>query len=198
VSVSSSWMGRLKKIVLFGTVIGCRAAAADAPKNFPESAGSERAAVATVQIAKSDSDSLKCRILSSTGDADADKSACYAANPRALAKPQTLPVWIIPPRPVDFVSASSKVGENMIRISDYPERSLQKNEQGRVVIRYVITESGKVENCNVIESSGFKALDEVSCRVAIQRFSFDPATIAGTPVRSVRIHNIIYSLPGSI
>ena len=48
-----------------------------------------------------------------------------------------------------------------------------------VVVRVVIGANGRVTECSVAQSSGFTRLDERACQVALRRWRYNPAQMAG-------------------
>lgn len=88
----------------------------------------------------------------------------------------------IPPRPIGSPGAS--FGRD-----SYPSGSLKRGEEGRAVVSLTINRRGRVRRCRVTSSSGYRALDRRTCRVA-RRLRFEPARdAAGDAVRST------YTLP---
>ena len=74
---------------------------------------------------------------------------------------------------------------NWLHQSDYPEESLAAGEQGEVTASFDVTETGAVENCKVIRSSGYLRLDDATCPLIEERARYRPATDAtGKPLRS--------------
>lgn len=68
---------------------------------------------------------------------------------------------------------------------DYPAPALIARQQGVVRFAFTVLADGRVGNCRVTRSSGSRALDATTCRLALQRFRFRPATdTAGRPVAS--------------
>ena len=58
---------------------------------------------------------------------------------------------------------------------DYPADAQRKGEEGTVQARLAIDSSGRVSNCTVIRSSGFKSLDDATCSILTRRARFNPA-----------------------
>lgn len=91
--------------------------------------------------------------------------------------------------PVMAASARAPVLSNANRIAvpaDYPDRSMRNRESGLVSILLHVSPEGRVTSCEVTESSGFHALDTISCNVHRVRARFAPATDeAGTPVAGI-------------
>jgi len=68
---------------------------------------------------------------------------------------------------------------------DYPKAALVDRAQGTVHFAFTVLPDGRIGNCRVTRSSGNRALDATTCRLALQRFRFRPARdTAGRPVSS--------------
>ena len=58
---------------------------------------------------------------------------------------------------------------------DYPESALEMNAQGTVFFRLTVGADGLVKNCQVTKSSGYRVLDETTCRVIMRhKLHFKP------------------------
>ena len=67
----------------------------------------------------------------------------------------------------------------------YPPAALRKGAQGRTVATLAINDEGRVTGCTVQASSGDSDLDAATCRIALDRGQFQPATDAqGIPIAS--------------
>lgn len=87
-----------------------------------------------------------------------------------------------------------------ISISDYPEESLKRDEQGMATAEYVVDENGRVRagSCRITASSGHRRLDERTCAVIERRFRFEPALLNGKAVPETRTQSIFWRLPGEV
>lgn len=65
----------------------------------------------------------------------------------------------------------------------YPEISKRLEEEGTVVLRFLVAPDGKVLQADVEKSSGFKRLDDAA-RQGLANCTFEPATVDGKPVRT--------------
>lgn len=99
-----------------------------------------------------------------------------------VAPPPVITVRPAPPAPpappaVRTVPPQSVSGsmQGLIRESDYPPASLDREEQGVVAVSLSVGTNGRVTNCSVTSSSGSKALDSTTCRVLTSRAKFSPA-----------------------
>lgn len=110
-----------------------------------------------------------------------------APSPIAVAPP--------PPSPVEAAGAPGPTVTQPIYNADYldnpppayPMISRRAGEQGRVVLRVLVSPTGIAEEVQVFTSSGFPRLDE-SARDAVRRWKFVPAKRGSEPVQAwVRI-----------
>ena len=65
---------------------------------------------------------------------------------------------------------------------DYPSWALQQGIEGRVVVRMLVDERGRVAKAYVAKTSGYSSLDEAAVR-AVRRYRFLPALKNGKPIR---------------
>lgn len=74
--------------------------------------------------------------------------------------------------------------ENGNRPPQYPLEARRQGLQGRVILKYFVNESGRVENVKVAESSGHKILDDEAVR-AVSNYKYSPGQSGWTehPVR---------------
>ncbi|HEU4376017.1 MAG TPA: M56 family metallopeptidase [Telluria sp.] len=63
----------------------------------------------------------------------------------------------------------------------YPKESIRNENTGTVTLNFKISADGKVEDSNIMKSSGYALLDEAA-RDAISKCQFKPATQGGKPV----------------
>jgi protein TonB len=64
----------------------------------------------------------------------------------------------------------------------YPSFSKRSGEQGEVVVRLIIDESGSVEDIALIRSSSFPRLDRAATEIG-RRYRFKPFLVNGSPTR---------------
>jgi protein TonB len=65
----------------------------------------------------------------------------------------------------------------------YPEESRQAHEEGLVILRVEVAESGEPVSVSILHSSGYFRLDQAARR-AVQHWKFHPATASGIPIHS--------------
>jgi protein TonB len=64
----------------------------------------------------------------------------------------------------------------------YPSFSKRAGEQGEVVVRLIISESGEVEEARLLQSSSYPRLDRAAMEIG-RRYRFKPYTINGSPTK---------------
>ena len=80
--------------------------------------------------------------------------------------------------------------------NDYPTEAVNRNEQGRVAVRIAVGADGRASECVVVASSGSRALDATTCRVALSRGRFEPGLDAGgRPVATRAIFLTGFAMP---
>lgn len=102
-----------------------------------------------------------------------------------------------PPQPVVSKAAGAKGDPaQWITNDDYPPAALRENREGVSKITWQINEQGKVENCQVTESSGSPDLDETACRLITRRGRYSPALDqTGRPMRTTQSRNVRWVVP---
>jgi len=75
----------------------------------------------------------------------------------------------------------------------YPERAKQMEQEGKVYLKFVVNEDGKVSNVEVLRKAGF-GFDEESARVVSMLPTFKPAMQNGRNVKSRYIIPIAFRL----
>jgi TonB family protein len=82
-------------------------------------------------------------------------------------------------------------------VADYPRESVIQGEQGVVSLRFLVTETGNVSECNVESSSGYPKLDDAGCAVA-GRWKYEPATRGGSPTSSFETADLVFRIAGPL
>lgn len=77
----------------------------------------------------------------------------------------------------------------------YPEQSRQQGEQGRVLVRVLVTSAGTVEQVNLRKSSGYAALDSAALET-VKNWRFVPAQRGSQVVSAWVVVPISFSLEG--
>jgi periplasmic protein TonB len=82
---------------------------------------------------------------------------------------------------------------------DYPAIALSDNLQGTVTFRLTIDTRGRVENCEILQSSGTDILDTVACNLISERARFSAATDArGRPTKGTYTNRVRWVLPRNL
>ena len=106
----------------------------------------------------------------------------------AVAQPNAEP----PAR--DAILRAGEVSE-----ADYPADLAQGNVGGTTIVRYRVAAHGRVDTCNVTESSGSPVLDRTVCMVIQRRFRYQPAAdAAGRPTNQWFVTSWTWTPPASI
>jgi protein TonB len=92
---------------------------------------------------------------------------------------------LVPPRPVAGMAGN--------RPPSYPERSRQRREQGRVLLRVEVSADGAAVAVAVAQSSGHPALDEAAS-MAVRQWRFIAATRGGTAVAATAEVPVVFTL----
>ncbi|MGN6277881.1 MAG: energy transducer TonB [Sphingomonas sp.] len=78
----------------------------------------------------------------------------------------------------------------------YPAAALRRGEEGRSVARVRIGTDGRPQSCRIVTSSGSDALDQATCRVAMEHAAFKPAKDqADRPIVSTWMLPVRWVLP---
>ena len=99
-----------------------------------------------------------------------------------------------PPRPVFIAKGASPIGDpaSWALTDDYPARDLDEGHEGTTVFHVTVGANGRVSGCDIVRSSGYRGLDQATCRAVTRRARFHPATdgngqnVAGSYSNSVR------------
>ena len=132
--------------------------------------------------------------LSATAAAPAPRqgAATQAQDPVPVVAPPAAgaPAVQAPPRP------RGSPGE-WITPDDYPPSALRAGEAGRVTFTLHVEQSGAVDGCDVVQSSGFADLDQTTCRLVQRRARFAPASDpTGQPIDASWTSSVDWKIPG--
>jgi len=109
------------------------------------------------------------------------QSTVSRPDPPVVAPPAP-PAPPAPAPPAGPTTAAVPNRGNVISEDDYPSASRAAEEEGVVRVTYVVGVDGRVNECEVTQSSGFKRLDDTTCNLIKRRFRFKPALRGGEPV----------------
>lgn len=108
-----------------------------------------------------------------------------APQPVVKVSPQEAPATLTPP-----VATTS----HAVTAIDYPPASMRMQEEGKVLITYLVKEDGSVGGCNVTTSSGKSLLDDAACAMVRRHWRFKPAMQNGKPVAKFLTAEVIFKL----
>jgi len=125
------------------------------------------------------------------------KSVCAAsARETVMARQQALARFKA--EKIKGVGPAMIIGDPAFGITsdDYPIDAMRYGEEGVVSIAYEIAPDGRIESCQVTQSSGSASLDRATCRISTSRARFRPAHDAhGKPIRSHGSRKIRWQIP---
>ncbi len=116
------------------------------------------------------------------------------------------PVSVPPDQPAQASATTAPVAPTVTALSTelevqcpdrkpprYPRESRHLREQGEVLLRVELDETGGIERVSVVQSSGFSRLDEAA-RLAVGTWHCEPARLAGRPVPAVALQRLEFRL----
>lgn len=106
--------------------------------------------------------------------------------PDKVVRKQETPKPKPPKRPLNYQSAPREVTAAEYASNpppEYPRRARMRNQQGKVVLLVSVSSAGRVNDIEVVNSSGFSALDR-SALDTVQKWRFVPAMRNGTGINS--------------
>ncbi len=85
----------------------------------------------------------------------------------------------------------------LVRIQpDYPRQALVKKIEGFVLLRFVVTETGAVEDPEVLRADP-PGLFDIAAKRAVLRWKYQPQFREGKPMRVVTMNRIVFMLESS-
>jgi TonB family protein len=109
--------------------------------------------------------------------------------------------WNVGDKYKSRISAASSTEQPLVGLfeaRDYPDVSLNRDEEGTVSITFLVDEKGRLRDCSVDTTSGIPALDTMSCYVLTKRAHIAPAHDAqGRAIRSAYTQSISWNLTGA-
>jgi len=79
---------------------------------------------------------------------------------------------------------------------EYPAISRRMGEEGKLVLRVELDESGRIDDAKVINSSGYERLDAAAL-TAVKSWQCNPSLRNGQPVRAVALQPFNFVLQGN-
>ena len=131
--------------------------------------------------------STHCKLVESSGDPEADSQACHTVQffktAPGTAGIATTPVWSAPAVMGEFTKPVLKNGASISGRLKFPSGPLERDEQGTVTFRLLVSASGRVAACEIIQSSGSSSIDDAVC-LAGRKLRYSPGVLNGQPVDS--------------
>lgn len=110
------------------------------------------------------------------------------------------PVTEVPPRQMETgpVTLSSELSVSCPQLTapTYPAISRRMGEEGKLVLRVELDESGRIDDAHVIDSSGYERLD-IAALEAVKSWQCRPSMRNGLPVRAVALQPFNFVLQGN-
>lgn len=107
--------------------------------------------------------------------------AAVSSKPQPEAPPTPAPVPVVAAPPAPVVKTAAVISSANCEKPDYPSASRRLEEEGTVMLKFLVGADGKVKESVVDKSSGFKRLDEAA-RQGLAKCQFKPGTENGQPV----------------
>lgn len=80
--------------------------------------------------------------------------------------------------------------------NDYPKQSRRNKDEGIVGFLLMVSKTGEVADCHILESSGYTELDAKTCELMRERAKFHPAKdMNGADVSSQYTNRVMWKLP---
>ena len=114
--------------------------------------------------------------------------------PVAVAEPTPAPAPQMPAGPVTLSSELSGACPQL-NAPAYPALSRRLGEEGKLVLRVELDEKGHVAQAQIVDSSGFKRLDEAAM-AAVKTWRCTPPVRNGQAVRAVALQPFNFVLQG--
>lgn len=92
------------------------------------------------------------------------------------------------------VTAPKQITPHDVSAADYPADSARLEEMGTTFLRFMVLEDGSIGRIDVLQTSGFKRLDEASIAMVQSRWRYAPATRNGMPIRAWQHANVKWQL----
>ncbi|SET33433.1 outer membrane transport energization protein TonB [Nitrosomonas marina] len=110
------------------------------------------------------------------------------------------PVTKVPPRQMETgpVTLSSELSVSCPKLTapTYPAISRRMGEEGKLVLRVELDESGHIDEAQVVDSSGYTRLDNAALE-AVRNWQCRPSMRNGQPVRAIALQPFNFVLQGN-
>lgn len=119
-------------------------------------------------------------VISSPPAAALPAAPAISAAPKAVPSPAVAPPSAAPAAAAPPARITGSIRPGTCPTPVYPAVSKRLEEEGTVVLRFLVAADGKVVQAEIEKSSGFRRLDEAA-RLALSVCTFEPATVNGKP-----------------
>lgn len=85
---------------------------------------------------------------------------------------------------VDQLPSFPKLNQYLSSKIIYPASSIENEEEGKVILQFVVESDGTINHIKIAQSSGYAALDNEAIRVLSQMPKWNPGSKNGKPVRT--------------
>lgn len=135
----------------------------------------------------------RCSVTLSSGIERLDQAACFLVQLNARYEPA-----------VDIsgnaIASEDEFGSKFMPSApietNYPAGPFRRSEQGNVRTRLDFGIDGRVKQCSIVKSSGYKELDDAACRsFTLIRREFPPKDVAGQSIPFSLERNLNWVLP---
>ncbi|WP_010662770.1 M56 family metallopeptidase [Marinilabilia salmonicolor] len=118
-----------------------------------------------------------------------EENARVAESGEVLKSDSETDVYDIVDQMPKFPGGDKALGMFLINNTNYPDEAVQNKLEGRVYIKFIIDEKGKVTEPEIVRSSGHPILDEEALRVISVLPDWTPGSLNGEAV------NVNYTVP---
>ena len=92
-----------------------------------------------------------------------------------------------------LVSFPAPFAAHYFRSEDYPSGALDRSAVGSIEARVTVGTDGRVRDCHILQSSGHKDLDAITCANYVKRARFEPARDrSGKPLVSPYVYKVTW------
>jgi protein TonB len=140
------------------------------------------------------------RLVAKSAVAPEQKQVESLPEPVVEQAKESKPVAAAPPRQMQTgpVTLSSELSVSCPKLTapDYPAISRRMGEEGKLVLRVELDETGHIDEAKVINSSGYDRLDAAAL-TAVKSWQCNPSLRNGQPVRAVALQPFNFVLQGN-
>lgn len=171
-----------------------------APKKAPEV--KQDPAPAKLRPVKKPEPKPKIKQLATKAPEVPEQEPIVLPEPEPVAEQPSVaePVTEVPPRQMETgpVTLSTELSVSCPKLTapTYPAISRRMGEEGKLVLRVELDESGYIDNARVVDSSGYTRLDNAALE-AVKNWQCRPSMRSGQPVRAIALQPFNFVLQGN-